>query len=112
MSWEWDSMAVVGPIARAHGIPGQVIVNPETDFPEEPFRAGAALFIERGGEVEALTVSTTRFHRERQVIGLAGIETMNDAEALAGHEMRVPVDRLGPFAPDPFYWHDCGGSRV
>src|SRR3954451_6430449 len=109
---KWEDMAVVGRIARAHGIRGQVIVNPETDFPEERSRAGAELFIERGGEVEALTVSTTRFHRERPVIGLAGIETMNDAEALAGHELRVPVDRLAPLPPDTFYRHDLVGCAV
>jgi ribosomal 30S subunit maturation factor RimM len=38
---KWDEMALVGRIARAHGIRGQVIVNPETDFPEERFQAGA-----------------------------------------------------------------------
>ena len=34
----WDEMAVVGRIARPHGIRGQVIVNPETDFPEDRFQ--------------------------------------------------------------------------
>ena len=43
---------MVGRIARAHGIRGQVIVNPETDFPEERFQPGAELFIERDGRVE------------------------------------------------------------
>ena len=32
---------MVGRIARAHGIRGQVIVNAETDFPDERFRPGA-----------------------------------------------------------------------
>ena len=45
-------MAVVGRIARAHGIRGQVIVNAETDFPDERFQPGAELFIERGGTIE------------------------------------------------------------
>jgi len=40
----WDEMAVVGRIARPHGIRGQVIVNADTDFPEERFRVGAELF--------------------------------------------------------------------
>ena len=30
----WEAMAAVGTIARAHGIRGQVIVNLLTDFPE------------------------------------------------------------------------------
>ena len=46
-------MALVGRIARPHGIRGQVIVNPETDFPEERFQPGAELFVERGGRHRA-----------------------------------------------------------
>lgn len=112
MSPRWEEMAVVGRIARAHGIRGQVIVNPETDFPEERFRPGAELFIERGGRVETLTVTSARFHRDRPVIGVAGVETMNDAERLAGQELRVPIDRLAALPPGTFYRHDLIGCRV
>ena len=48
----WDETGRGGRIARAHGIRGQVIVNLETDFPEERFQPGAELFIERDGVVE------------------------------------------------------------
>ena len=105
-------MALVGRIARAHGIRGQVIVNPETDFPEERFQPGAELFIERNGQVEALTVTTARFHRDRPVIGIDGVETMTDAEQLAGFELRVPVERLAALPADTFYRHDLIGCRV
>ena len=105
-------MALVGWIARAHGIRGQVIVNAETDFPDERFHPGAELFIERGGRVERLTVTTARFHRERPIIGIAGLETMNDAEGLAGQELRVPIDRLAALPPDTFYRHDLIGCQV
>ncbi len=112
MSAKWDEMALVGRVARAHGIHGQVIVNPETDFPAERFRPGAELFIERGGRIEGLRVTTARFHRERPVIGIDGIETMNDAETLAGYELRVPIDRLAMLPPGTFYRHDLIGCRV
>ena len=112
MSAKWEEMAVVGTIARAHGIRGQVIVNPETDFPEQRFHAGAELFIERGGQVKTLTVSTARFHRERPVIGIAGVDTMDEAGALAGQELRVPVDRLAALPSGTFYRHDLIGCRV
>ena len=105
-------MALVGRIARAHGIRGQVIVNPETDFPDERFRPGAELFIERGGTVETLTVTTARFHRERPVIGIEGVESMNDAATLAGQELRVPIERLAALPADTFYRHDLIGCRV
>ena len=109
---KWSEMALVGRIARAHGIRGQVIVNPETDFPEERFQPGAELFIERNGIVEALHVSTVHFQHERPVIGIEGVETMNDAELLAGHELRVPLDRLAALPPGTFYRHDLIGCDV
>jgi len=105
-------MAGVGRIARAHGIRGQVIVSLDTDFPEERFRPGAELFIERNGAIQTLTLTSVRFHRDRPVIGIAGVETMSDAEALAGRELRVPVDRLAPLPGGTFYRHDLIGCRV
>jgi 16S rRNA processing protein RimM len=112
MSAKWEDMALVGRIARSHGIRGQVIVNPETDFPEDRFQPGAELFIERGGQVEALKLTTARFHKERPVIGIEGVETMDAADALAGRELRVPVEQLAALPPDTFYRHDLIGCLV
>jgi 16S rRNA processing protein RimM len=109
---DWDAMAAVGRIARAHGIRGQVIVNPETDFPEQRFRPGAKVFINRGPSVDALVVSTVRFQNGRPVIGFEGVETMNDAETLAGLEMRVPVEELAKLPAGTFYHHDLVGCHV
>lgn len=105
-------MALVGRIARAHGIKGQVIVNLETDFPETRFRPGAEVFVNRGGRIESLTMTTVRFHRERPVIALRGVEDMSAASALAGSELRVPVDWLAPLPEGMFYHHDLVGCRV
>jgi len=112
MSATWDEMAVVGRIARAHGLRGQVIVNPETDFPEERFHPGAELFVNRGAGEEAVRVTTVRFHRERPVISLLGVDDMNAASRLAGAELRVPIEWLAPLPPGAFYRHDLVGCRV
>ncbi len=108
----WDEMAVVGRIARPHGIRGQVVVNLQTDFPETRFQPGAQLFIERRGQIETLRLTTVRFHRDRPVIGIDGVETMNDAETLAGQELRVPVDWLAPLPGGTFYRHHLIGCQV
>jgi 16S rRNA processing protein RimM len=109
---KWEEMAAVGCIARAHGNRGQVIVNLETDFPDERFRPGAELFVLRNGSVQALMLTSVRFQHDRPVIGIAGVETMNAAEALAGQELRVPVDRLARLPGGTFYRHDLIGCRV
>ena len=105
---EWDAMAVVGRIARAHGLKGQVIVNLETDFPEERFKPGATMFTTRG----ALTITTARFQSGRPVIGIEGVETIDDAEELAGLELRVPVEELAALPAGMFYHHDLVGCAV
>ena len=105
---DWEAMAVVGTIARAHGIKGQVIVNPETDFLEERFKPGVTLFTARG----PITLTTARFQNGRPVIGIEGVATMNDAEKLAGLELRVPVEELATLPEGTFYHHDLVGCQV
>jgi 16S rRNA processing protein RimM len=109
---DWSNMALVGRIARAHGNRGRVIVNLETDFPETRFRSGAVLFVERAGRVEKLRVADVRFQHDRPVIAIDGVDTMTDAEGLAGCELRVPVDWLAPLPPATFYRHELIGCRV
>ena len=105
-------MALVGRIARAHGNKGQVIVNLDTDFPEERFRPGASLFVNEGGGVRELTITSVRFQRDRPVLGLRGVEDMNAAEAMAGLELRVPAAWLTPLPPGTYYRHDLVGCGV
>jgi 16S rRNA processing protein RimM len=105
-------MAVVGRIARAHGIRGQVIVNVDTDFPQARFQPGAELFIDRAGRAEPIVLTTVRFQHERPVVGIAGVGTMTEAEAFAGYELRVPVDRLAPLPEGMIYRHRLIGCRV
>jgi 16S rRNA processing protein RimM len=108
----WDAMATVGRVARPHGRFGQVIVNPETDFPESRFRAGQVLWLRRGGPVVALTIEAVRFHLGRPIVGFGGIASMTEAETLAGAELRVPVADLTPLAEGQYYRHDLVGCRV
>ena len=107
-------MALVGRIARAHGLRGQVIVNADTDFPGERFRPGAELFVKKvGAAAEVLmTITTARFHRDRPVIGFRGIDEMNAATALSGAELRVPVETLTTLPVGTFYRHDLIGCEV
>src|SRR5512147_2527294 len=105
-------MAVVGRVARPHGIRGQVIVNPETDFPEERFGVGATLFTMRGDRLEPLTVTTFRMQQGRPVVGLEGIADMNAARELAGLEFRIPFEALADLPDGTYYHHDLVGCVV
>ena len=111
----WNEMALVGRVARPHGLRGQVVVNLETDFPEDRFRPGAELFLRRARQasgMEPVIVTTVRFQRERPIIGLAGINDVEAAGELAGAELRVPVQALAPLDPGTYYRHDLVGCAV
>ena len=105
-----DDLLLVGRVARAHGNRGQVIVNLETDFPEERFKAGEELLV--GPAAEAREITEVRFHQGRPVIALRGIETINDAEALAGAELKVRASTVPSLPAGTFYRHDLVGCEV
>jgi 16S rRNA processing protein RimM len=109
---EWNDCAVVGRVARAHGNRGEVIVNPDTDFIEDRFRVGAEFLVRRSTGVARVRVTAMRVHQGRPIIALEGVATMNDAEAMAGVEFRVPVSELEALPDGTFYRHDLVGCRV
>lgn len=109
---DWDSLALVGRVARPHGLRGHVFVNAETDFPEQRFATGAEVFVRRAGEVVGLRITSVRFQRGRPVIGLAGIDTIEAAGALVNAELRVPIASLAALPTGAYYRHDLVGCRV
>lgn len=104
---EWDALVLVGTVARTQGRHGEVILNAATDFPEERFAAGAELRARRPGQApERLTVATFRMHQGRPVLRFEGVATMNDAEALAGTELRVSPEAQHAL-PEGTYYHSA-----
>jgi 16S rRNA processing protein RimM len=108
----WDEMAVVGVVARPHGIRGQVFVNPETDFPEDRFKVGSTVYVSRGGRIDPLTVTTMRIQQGRPVLGIEGVADMDAARLLAGLELRVPAADLARLPEGTYYRHDLVGCDV
>jgi 16S rRNA processing protein RimM len=105
-------LRLVGRVARAHGNRGQVIVNLETDFAEERFKAGNVLLVGPEASATPREIVSARFHLGRPVIGLSGIETMNEAEGLAGAELWMPAAALEPLPLGTYYRHDLVGCEV
>ena len=109
---QWDDMVVVGRIARAHGNRGQVIVNVETDFPARRFQPDRVVYLNADGGPQPCRIAASRFHAGRPVLTLEGVETMSQAEALSGYELRVPEATLPPLPVGTFYQHDLVGCEV
>jgi 16S rRNA processing protein RimM len=105
-------LLLVGRVARPHGLRGHVIVNPESDFVDDRFRVGQILRVGPEDRAEAREIRDLKFHLGRPIIALAGVETLSDAEALAGAELWLPRAALGPLPDGTFYRHDLVGCEV
>ena len=112
---DWEDAILVGVVARTHGNRGEVIVNAETDFPDERFRQGAQLMTRRkDGTPATLEVATMRMHQGRPVILFTGVGSMNDAELLAGQELRIAEveGEAGRLGEGEYYHRDLIGCAV
>jgi 16S rRNA processing protein RimM len=109
---DWDSMVLVGRVARTHGIRGYVVVNPETDFVAERFHAGAQLWIRRDGHDGTLTIVDARLEGRRPVVAFDGYDSVEASDRLAGTELWVPESTLQPLPAGTYYLHQLVGCRV
>jgi 16S rRNA processing protein RimM len=104
-----DDYVVVGRIGPAHGLKGEVFVEPRTDEPERRFATGARLQAAEG----PLTVATARTHSGRLVVRFEEITDRTSAEAARGTELTALVDTAeAPEDPEEFYDHQLVGLRV
>lgn len=102
---------IVGRVEGAYGIKGWVRVRSFTDPPANildyhPWQ----LRLQQGArEYERLE---TRQHGKGYVARLAGVADRDAAAALAGVEIEVPRDCLGPTGEGEYYWSDLLGLAV
>ena len=105
-------MAVVGRIVRPHGLRGDVVVHPETDFVQERFRPGASFWTRSARGDEQLTIGTARVQGARPVLRFEGVSSIDQAEGLVGLELRVPEGTLQPLGQGMYYLHQLTGCVV
>jgi len=99
---------VVGTIARAHGVRGEVSIDVRSDNPDR-FADGATVYLEDG---RALTVRSHRSHGGRLLVSFEGVEDRDAADALRGRALVVPPSML-PALPEGQWWpHQLVGSAV
>lgn len=105
-------MVVVGRVARAHGRRGEVVVNPETDFPERRFAQGSILYTDARTGLREFEVEAVRFQGGRPVVAFQGVESMSQAETLAGCELRIPESEQHALPEDVYYTNELVGCEV
>jgi 16S rRNA processing protein RimM len=100
---------VVGRIAKAHGVGGEVSVDVRTDEPDARFAVGSHLATDPA-ERGPLTVERARWHSGRLLVRFSGVPDRSAAEALRG-TLLVVDSATSPAVgdPDDFWDHDLIG---
>jgi 16S rRNA processing protein RimM len=109
---------VVGHLSRAHGIRGELYVQPLTDHPEGTFAPGAVL---RQGDAQArapdpslppLHVVASRPFRDGYLVTFDGVGSRSQAETLRGRYLVRAVEEVEPPGEDEVFYHELLGSEV
>src|SRR5687767_11063223 len=114
---ESPEFAIVGRIRKAHGIRGEVVVEPLTDAPDAVFAPGRRVFAgtaggERARDGAELAVDAVRPFREGLLVRFDRIPDRTEAELWRDRYLLLPVAELTPPGEDEVYIHDLPGMKI
>lgn len=108
---------LVGRVRRAHGIRGEVVVEPLTDAPAAIFAAGRRVFAgTRSGDVTPDRLELRVHHatpfKGGWIVGFEGIPDKTAADTWRDRFLLLPDDEVTPPGEDELFIHDLVGMRV
>jgi 16S rRNA processing protein RimM len=103
---EWVTVAVLG---KPRGNRGEL-----TGFSQvqDPARFDALREVYLFGSGERYTIETTWLHKGVVIFKFAGIDSISDAEPLAGAEVRIPLSERAELEPGAYFHSDLIGCTV
>ncbi len=101
----------IGVITAPHGVHGEMRVFPTTDEPKR-FKKLKTVIMERDGRRDVRKVISVKFVKNMVVIGMEGIETMNDAEKYRNYNLLVERADAIPLAENEYFIADLIGLKV
>jgi len=108
----FDDLVAIGRIVRPQGRKGEVIAEPLSDRPDRFPGLRAAYVPAPGGGSRRVEVTSCWPHKRRFVLKIEGVDTIEDAEAYRGLELRIGEEELQPLPAGSYYHHQLRGLRV
>lgn len=107
--------AILARLVRPQGRHGEILADLLTDFPER-FADRKRMYLlasETSSEpAPEVTLERNWQHKGRIVLKFAGVDSINDAEALRGLLVAIPASERAPLADDAVYISDLIGCEV
>lgn len=104
---------VVGRVVKAHGLRGELVVEPRTDNVAERFAPGVVLDVRARARAPehppTVTVAAARGHADRLLVTVQEVADRDGADALRSALLTAPVLEAAPDDPDEFHDHQLEG---
>jgi 16S rRNA processing protein RimM len=112
-----SALMIVGRVRKAHGIRGELLVEPITDAPDTVFVSGRRLYAgtaagDPSPDGQELHITAVRQHMDSVRLTLAEVPDRSAAELWRGRFLLAPQHELPPPADDEVYLHDLIGMQV
>jgi 16S rRNA processing protein RimM len=106
---EWVTLAVLG---RTRGNRGEITAIPLSGKPER-FQTLRTVFLQTGSAApHPAELESAWFHDRTLILKFRGVDSISDAEALSGAELRIPASERAPLEAGEFYQSDLIGCEV
>jgi 16S rRNA processing protein RimM len=107
-----DACFQLGYILKAHGTRGEVVAFFDVDFPEAYEDLESVFLLQKGELIPFFIESLNLQQKGRFIIGFEEVETIEQAEALKGTELYLPLTALPKLPENQFYFHDIIGYDI
>jgi len=97
----------IGQIVAPRGTRGKFKVKILTDFPQR-FAASSTVYINR----QAVTIENAEWHRGMAVIKVPAVDSRQEAEALRGAMVEIPLSQVHPLPEGQYYHFQLIGLEV
>jgi 16S rRNA processing protein RimM len=112
VSARFDDLVAIGRLVRPQGRRGELVTEVLSDRPDRFPSLRRAFVPGPDGTAREVTVTSAWPHKGRFVLKLAGVDSIDAAEAFRGQELRIPEAELAPLPAGSFYHHEIKGLRA
>ena len=99
-------------MVKTQGRHGEVAAAILTDFPERFAERRRLFAVQESGARRELRLENFWPHKERLVLKFAGVDSIDDAQALVGCEIQIPREERAALEEGSAYVGDLAGCRV
>jgi 16S rRNA processing protein RimM len=112
-----SDLVIIGRVRKAHGIRGDLVIEPITDAPGSVFAPGKRVLAgnangDRAKDGRELHITSASPFKGGFIVHFDEVADRNAADAWRDRFLLLPADELEPLGEDEVYVHELPGMRV